>query len=324
MDNICLDLSECNGLGDLICATPTIKKISEAYQKRIIVISNMPEIFKMNPHVEKSYKASSVDIGYIKENYIVHNSFYNVGKKDERGIEMKHNMMDIRQFHAIHLGFMLGHDEMECFYRPTEECSFEIPKKPYILIHPVSTWPSRTWSSKNWMNLTKQLNDSGFDVVSIGKDSSETGFFNVEKPVFNFQIEKGLNLMNKTSISDCWHLMDNAKAFVTMDSGLLHLAGTNNVPIIHLGSSIKPEFRIPYRYKFGSFNHKVQFYNEKLMYKYVSGGCGLECASNMKYALEYWEDINSVQPLIGCLEKKATYECHPSVEQVITIIKDEL
>ena len=66
------------------------------------------------------------------------------------------------------------------------------------------------------------------------------------------------------------------------------------------------------------------YYNDKLVYNYVRGGCGLECASNMKYALEYWEDINSVQPLIGCLEKKATYECHPSVEQVITIIKDEL
>lgn len=321
MDNICLDLSECNGLGDLICATPTIKKISEAYQRKIIVISNLPELFKMNPHVEKSYKASSIDKEYFNKNYIMHNSFYLVGKKDERGIEMKHNMMDIRQFHAIHLGFMLGHDEMECFYRPTEECSFEIPKKPYILIHPVSTWPSRTWSTKNWMNLTKQLNDSGFDVVSIGKDSSETGFFNVEKPVFNFQIEKGLNLMNKTSISDCWHLMNNAKAFVTMDSGLLHLAGTTDVPIIHLGSSIKPEFRIPYRY---GENGKTHYYNDKLVYNYVRGGCGLECASNMKYALEYWEDINSVQPLIGCLEKKETYECHPSVEQVITIIKDEL
>lgn len=127
--------------------------------------------------------------------------------------------------------------------------------------------------------------------------------------------------MNKTSISDCWHLMNNAIAFVTMDSGLLHLAGTTYVPIIHLGSSIKPEFRIPYRY---GENGRKHYYNDKLVYNYVRGGCGLECASNMKYALEYWEDINSVQPLIGCLEKKATYECHPSVEQVITIIKDEL
>jgi len=310
MKNICLDLSECNGLGDLICATPTIKKISEAYDNKILVISKMPEVFKNNPYVERSIKSSSVDMGYVKDNYIVHNSFYNVGKKNERGVEYKHNTIDIRQFHAINLGFMLGNDEMECFYIPTEECSFEIPKKPYILIHPVSTWPSRTWAAENWMNLTKELNDKGYDVVSIGKDSSETGFFNVQKPVFNFEIEKGLNLMNKTSISDCWHLMINAAAFVTMDSGLLHLAGTTDVPIIHLGSSIKPEFRIPYRDN-----------RQDYKYQYIRGGCGLECASNMKYGVETWGNIQGVQPLIGCCEKKESYECHPSVKQVLDIIE---
>jgi hypothetical protein len=318
MKNICLDLSECNGLGDLICATPTIKKISEAYDTKILVISKMPEVFKNNPYVERSIKSSSVDMGYIKDNYIVHNSFYNVGKKNERGVEYKHNTIDIRQFHAINLGFMLGQDEMECFYIPTEECSFKIPKKPYILIHPVSTWPSRTWDAENWMNLTKELNDKGYDVVSIGKDSSETGFFNVQKPVFNFEIEKGLNLMNKTTISDCWYLMQSASAFVTMDSGLLHLAGTTNVPIIHLGSSIKPEFRIPYRY---GKNARTHYYNGKLVYDYVRGGCGLECASNMKYGVETWGNIQGVQPLIGCCEKKESYECHPSVKQVLDIIE---
>jgi hypothetical protein len=274
------------------------------------VISKMPEVFKNNPYVERSIKSSSVDMGYIKDNYIVHNSFYNVGKKNERGVEYKHNTIDIRQFHAINLGFMLGNNEMECFYIPTEECSFEIPQKPYILIHPVSTWPSRTWNAENWMNLTKELNDKGYDVVSIGKDSSETGFFNVQKPVFNFEIEKGLNLMNKTSISDCWHLMINAAAFVTMDSGLLHLAGTTDVPIIHLGSSIKPEFRIPYRDN-----------RQDYKYQYVRGGCNLQCASNMKYGVETWGNIQGVQPLIGCCEKKESYECHPSVKQVLDIIE---
>ena len=36
--------------------------------------------------------------------------------------------------------------------------------------------------------------------------------------------------------------------------------------------------------------------------------------------MEYWDDINSVPPLIGCLEKKETFECHPTIEQVIEII----
>jgi hypothetical protein len=161
------------------------------------------------------------------------------------------------------------------------------------------------------MTLTQMLNDIGLNVVSIGKDSSETGFFNVQKPVFNFAIEKGLNLMNKTNISDCWNLITRARCFITMDSGLLHLAGTTDTPIVHLGSSIKPEFRIPYR------NGGKQDYK----YSYVRGGCGLECGSNAKYGIKEWGNIQGVAPLIKCLENKPTFECHPSVEQVLESIK---
>lgn len=310
MKEICLNLESCNGLGDLICATPTIKKLSESYGKKITVLSKMPELFKRNPYVEASYKFNSIDFEYFEKNYLIHNSFYNVGKKNQRGIEYKHNRIDIRQFHAIHLGFMLAKNEMECYYKPTEEFNIEIPES-YVLIHPVSTWATRTWASINWMNLTKMLNERGVNVISIGKDSSEKGFFNVDKPVFNFEIEKGLNLMNKTSISDCWHLINRAKCFITMDSGLLHLAGTTDTPIIHLGSHITPEFRIPYRK--GSQEYK---------YSYIRGGCDLECGSNMKYGVKEWGNIQGVPPLIKCLENKQTFECHPTVDQVINKITE--
>lgn len=241
---------------------------------------------------------------------------------------MKHNMMDIRQFHAVHLGFMLGEDELECYYKPTEEdaCIHGLSNKStsgtkrYIVIHPVNSWPNRTWSKENWIELSENLIKLGYNVVAVGKDSSETGFFNVNKPVHEMDGDV-INLLNKTSISQTWHIINNAAAVITMDSGILHLAGTTNTPIIHLGSSIKPEFRIPYRYGERSRSH---YYNGKLVYRYVRGGCGLECCSNMKYALEYWNTIDSVQPLIGCLEKKETFECHPSVEQVLHTIKEEL
>ncbi len=268
----------------------------------------MPELFKMNPYVEKSYKSSSVDMTYIQCNYIVHNSFYLVGKKDERGIEMKHNMMDIRQFHAIHLGFMLTQDELECHYRPIEQQVNHIEGK-YAVIHPVNSWPNRTWSQDNWLNLVDELIKWGYKVVAVGKDSSETGFFNVDKPVHEMN-DKVINLMNQTSISETWHLINNAAVVITMDSGILHLAGTTNTNIVELGSPINPEFRRPYR--------------KEGKHIYVRGGCGLHCSSNMKYALEYWDTIDSVQPLIGCLEKKETFECHPSVAQVIHSINTNL
>ena len=309
MKPVCLNLEECNGLGDLICATPTIKKLHDAYQRKITVISQMPEIFKTNPYVEKSYKASSIDMTYIQSNYIVHNSFYLVGKKDERGVEMKHNMMDIRQFHAIHLGFMLGQDELECYYKPLEPKKNFVHEK-YAVIHPVNSWPNRTWSQDNWLKLAEELVKLGLTVVAIGKDSSETGFFNVNKPVHDMDTDHIINLMNQTSISESWHLINDAAVVITMDSGILHLAGTTETPILELGSPINPEFRRPYR--------------KTSKHIYVRGGCGLHCSSNMKYALEYWPTIDYVQPLIGCLEKKETYECHPSVAQVIHAINNNI
>ena len=309
MKPVCLNLEECNGLGDLICATPTIKKLHDAYQRKITVISQMPELFKMNPYVEKSYKASSIDVGYFNAHYIMHNSFYLVGKKDERGVEMKHNMMDIRQFHAIHLGFMLGQDELECYYKPLEPKKNFVHEK-YAVIHPVNSWPNRTWSQDNWLKLAEELVKLGLTVVAIGKDSSETGFFNVNKPVHDMDTDHIINLMNQTSISESWHLINDAAVVITMDSGILHLAGTTETPILELGSPINPEFRRPYR--------------KTSKHIYVRGGCGLHCSSNMKYALEYWPTIDYVQPLIGCLEKKETFECHPSVAQVIHAINNNI
>ena len=82
MKQVCLNLSECPALGDLICATPTIRKLSRSYEQKITVVSPIPELFKNNPYVQASYKSTSIDWDYFNEHYIVHNSFYLVGKKD--------------------------------------------------------------------------------------------------------------------------------------------------------------------------------------------------------------------------------------------------
>lgn len=308
---VLLNLSDCYAMGDTLCSTPTVRKLSESYGVKIYIVTHFPEIFDNNPFVEKTYHANSVNLTYLKEHFIVHTTFDILGNKTERGVEYKHSMIDIRQYHAISLGFTLSMDEMTCNYYPKEYEKIEGLPEKYVLIHPVQTWPNRTWSASNWMSLTKKLNDMNINVVSIGKDSSEKGFFNINKPTFNFNIEKGLNLMNKTTLSQAWHLINNSLCFVTMDSGLLHLAGTTDSEIIMLGSAIKSEFRKPYRY--GSQDYKLS---------YILGGCSLHCCSDMKYGVKEWGNIQGVPPLINCLENKKTFDCHPTVDKVINKIKD--
>jgi hypothetical protein len=306
---ICIILKDCRSIGDLICSTPTIRKLSQVYDTKITVISAIPELFKNLPYVEASYKSTSVNYDYFKDNYIVHTTFDLAGNKDSRGVEFKHSMIDIRQFHAISLGFQLLDSELHCDYVPLTNCDINLPEN-YIAIHPVSTWPSRTWNENNWKRLVEEINKLGYPVVSIGKDSSEIGFFNVQKPTFNIPIDNGLDLINKTSISESWHIINKAKCFITMDSGLLHLAGTTDTYIFQLGSSINPYFRVPYRK--GNQHYKLS---------YIGGSCKSMCASDMKYSIKQWGTIQGVHPLINCLEDRPNFDCHPSVNSIINNLK---
>jgi ADP-heptose:LPS heptosyltransferase len=302
MKEICLDITGCRALGDTLCVTPTIRKLYKSYNRKVSIITNVPELFVTNPYVENIFDGD-VNRDELKETYDIFETF-DIGYKDN-GVCNKHNAMDIRQFHAISLGFMLNKEEMTLDYNPLYTPMIpDLPKK-YVLIHSVQNWNSRTWSLNNWKFLTKLLNEKGIAVISVGKNSSETGGSNVDKPVFDFEIENGLNLVNKTSLDDTWYLIQNSLCFVTMDSGLLHLAGTTDAEIIQLGSSINPEFRSPFRN--GSQEYK---------YHYVMGGCGLNCASDVKYGVREWGSIHGIPPLVNCLENKPTFECHPSVLQV--------
>jgi len=300
MKNVCIDVLGCRALGDTLAVTPTLRKLYQSYNKKISIATHHPELFKNNPYVDNVFTEMN---DFIRNEYETFVSF-NVGYHPN-GVCYKHNAMDIRQFHAVNLGFMLTKDEMSMDYFPDEMEPIENLPEKYVLIHPVQNWNSRTWDAKKWQMLTKILNERGIAVVSIGKDSSELGGSNVDKPVFNFNIDLGLNLMNKTSLSQTWHLINNSMCFITMDSGLLHLAGTTDIEIIQLGSSINPEFRSPFRN--GSQDYK---------YHYVLGGCGLHCASDMKYGVREWQSIQGIPSLVNCLERKETFECHPTIFSV--------
>jgi ADP-heptose:LPS heptosyltransferase len=300
MKKVCLDVLGCRALGDTLAVTPTLRKLHNTYGQKISVMTHHPYLFSNNPYVDVVYNELFNPItDEQKQEYEIFNSF-NVGYHPN-GVCYKHNAIDIRQFHAINLGFMLTKDEMEMDYIAHQYEPIENLPEKYVLIHPVQNWESRTWDSKKWILLTQLLNEKGIAVVSVGKDSSELGGSNIDKPVFNFPIKLGLNLMNQTSLSQTWHLINNSMCFITMDSGLLHLAGTTDVDIIQLGSSINPEFRSPFRKS-----------SQEYKYHYVRGGCGLNCASDMKYGVREWESIQGIPSLVNCLERKQTFECHPN------------
>jgi hypothetical protein len=71
MKPICLDLGESDSLEELLSVTPIIENFYNGFGQKITILSKRPELFKENSFVEKSYKKTSIDIDYFKDNYFM-------------------------------------------------------------------------------------------------------------------------------------------------------------------------------------------------------------------------------------------------------------
>ena len=295
-----LYLIHCNGLGDILSTTPSLRKLSKAYGEKIDIITYNPEVFKNNPYVNKIFLWEE-DVEKIKEQY---------NEEDVHDVvwssQLNHSF-DIRALHAKYLGFGLLPEEMEYDFIPDKYEDLSLPLN-YICIHPSFNWESRTWPQEKWQALVDHLIDLGHKVVVTGKTEKEPEVGNWSKIKYIFKFKESPNLIDlseKTNLSQTWHIINRAEKFITMDTGLLHLAGCTNTEIIQLGSSINYKFRAPFR--MGSQEYR---------YTYVGGDCDIFCASDLKYAVKEHGRFDITPPLWACLEGKETFECHPSVEKV--------
>lgn len=300
-------------LGDTISCTPTLRKLNHCYGRKINIITHVRDVFLNNPYVDTIYSFKEFQNIKLNKKDQVFRTFLGAGQMNEFGVEKKHSIIDIRQFHAIDLGFCLQPNEMQCDFFPDPYVHIDNLPEFFVALHTTYTWPSRTYAPENWQKIIDFLEGTGVFVILLGCDSEENGWHKVKKDTMRLNVSNGLDLTNKTSLSQCWHIIDKAHCFVTMDSGLLHLAGTTDTHIIQLGSSISKDLRAPYRK--GYQNYK---------YSYVNGSCDLFCASDLKYNVKEWGTIQGIPPILNCLEKKETFECHPSYNKAIEVIKDTL
>jgi len=309
----------CSSLGDTLCSTPTLRKLAKAYAKEIIVCSFRYDVFKNNPFVKRHINYDEFE-KEEQQRYKVFDTYNFLKKKREGGI-CNTARFDLRRIHASEIGLDLLPEEMECDYYPgpvelREEDFRFIKNNKYIAVHVARTWPSRTWPEKEYKKLIKGLNESGYPVILIGLDlPRESGTYKTDKTCYDTKDWdfKGLNFINKNSLDESYYIIKNSEAFITLDTGALHLAGCTDTYIINIGSSINPKFRIPYRQ--GSQERKVSF---------VEGSCDLFCASDPKYSVIEHGSLSIPPPLPFCLEGKPTFECQPNAEKVTNVVLEAL
>ena len=291
------------GIGDNLAATPTIKKVSEIYNQKIILLTYIPQAFINNPYVENIIKLDrNVPEHWRKILDTLDNSYNIYHLFNLMGTNWR--LVDHKQICALNCGFQLKPHELDMeFYPDPYEPIENLPEK-FICINPSETEPERTWGSENWQKFIDLIQEH-IPVVAIGKTSYLDP--NLTKKFSYINIKNGLNLMDHPSqntLSQAYHIIDKSKTFVTMNNGLyiLSLCNLNN-HITELATAWETYY---YRYRKGIENYNLD---------YIRGSCNAECLSNPKICLEQVGSLNILKSGI-CYLNKNTYECHPTPEQV--------
>ena len=110
----------CSTLGDVICATPTIRKLHQVYGQKINVINNNFAALRNNPRIKNLIKHEDFSPENLSSSDEWFQSYVLAGQKNQFGIEKKFNTIDIRLLHSLDLGFGLMPEEMTCEFFPSE------------------------------------------------------------------------------------------------------------------------------------------------------------------------------------------------------------
>ena len=321
-----------SGMGDIICATPVIRKLYNVYERKISVASRMPMIFDNSPFVEESIFIDNCNVPSInhhttdeflskyEDDYIIHRIGVGETNGESDGEFFRHiRHMTLTNYMASQLGFHLWGKDHELNFFPEKvdiRNKLNIPRE-YICLNISRNSKDREWDIKNFQMLVNLLNEDSIYVVLVGKSIDKEfhkftnphlyrdGDHGIELDDININITNGINLFDQTTLYEVWDIINNSKCFITMDSGLLHLAGTTDTHIIQIGSTVNPIFRAPVR-------NNSQAYK----YSFIGGECREFCASNLKYSVRNFGNVKSMLVDGVCYEYYDTYKCHPNINQV--------
>ena len=112
-----------------------------------------------------------------------------------------------------------------------------------ILLHPSRGDANRTWPRESWDRLIELITQHGHIPILVG-DNSSIPFKGVLRPSPRPEI---VDLTNKLSFLELMTLCREADVFVSPDSGPVQVAGTTDIGLVALYTTVPARCRLPFR-----------------------------------------------------------------------------
>ena len=214
-------------LGDVLMITPVLKRLRQIYpDAKIIVSTDCQNVLKNSPYIDQ--------IERCEKKFL---------KKIDRLIDLNFAYEKRAHLHVVEAYFQEAFDEKPMDYtlelNVTEKDSFLLAKKigvlrrPFLVMHQAKSWDNRTWPKSYWDHLTKRCIAGGYDIAIIGQGED---FFYEGEGAFDFR--------KKLTLQEIKILIEKSEGFISIDSGLFHIAQTTQTPVFGIFTIADPALRI--------------------------------------------------------------------------------
>jgi GT2 family glycosyltransferase/ADP-heptose:LPS heptosyltransferase len=210
-------------LGDVILATGVIRKLKQLAKGKVIVETQCGEVFRHDPQVIAVKSAA----GIKRDRFVDLDLAYE--KRPNVPIWEAYAQEAAVAGESLDPELFSGDADLKTLKHKLGSVDLWIDR--VAVIHAAGrTWDNRKWPERNWVAVANELNNQGLKVVTVGR----SGDF----------VLPGLSLVDELTIHEIRELCKRAVVFVGMDSGILHVAQTTEVPIVGLFTVADPAYRV--------------------------------------------------------------------------------
>ncbi len=169
--------------------------------------------------------------------------------------------------------------------------AFDLPKK-YVVLTTGYTAEVREWRPEFINVIIDYLKLRDIVPVFLGNSSAQTGGHSTIDAAFKTEInfEGGVNLIDKTTLTEAAAIMHDSLAVLGVDNGLLHVAGTTAVPIVGGFTTVSPWIRMPVRQGSLGWNYYPVYPDESLDCKFC------QQTTNFIYGHDYKNCLHKTDP----------------------------
>ena len=240
------------GLGDQICAEPTVRFAVETLKDvEISLLAMTPELYSHIPFKKVYEKGDYPNLGehlifdlFAQQDYFILNY-------------IKHEHCHCVDFSCL-VAFqgMVPQEFRQINLKPSEESFAKIephagPDK--VVVHCGKSWQSKTFPNWWWNRVLARLKEKSAVPILIGKSENPNS---VTGMIEGIDIEGCIDLRDKLQIMETVALLQKSKVLLTNDSSPMHMAASGDAWIGFVTMARRPEFLTHTRH--GQFGWRME------------------------------------------------------------------